>query len=283
MPFIDIMTEGSSALDTFAHDVARTLAGADLRTAFWRCGDAFEALVASGFLKEIGHGFMQTMLATPTHATGQWQVHHAVLIQQPAYSLRVTWSLVDSPFEPTIASHASHGMIHSIGAEPVVIDMYRLPAVDLEVFETGAALEYSHQVVLAPHQTLELDGQHWVADARSSAGNCLVAFTSAPIGSQVWSFDRASRQSWAVSASSQESTQIKETLGILRRFKLKAAAPTVDRLCAHPHHDIRWEAIKTLGVLDAAMAIERLREARSDAHPHVRASAQRTLSTIEAG
>lgn len=281
MPFIDIMTQGSPELDTFAQAVARTLEGADLRTAFWRCGDAFEALVASDFLREIGHGFLRTMLDTPTHATGQWQVHHAVLIQHASYALRVAWSLADVPPDATIASHAAHGMICSIGAEPVVIDMYRLPAVDLEVFAMGAELTYSHEVVLAPGQILELDGEHWVADAHTSASNCLLTFTSAPIGSQMWSFDRESRQSWAVSSSSQESTQIKETLGILRRFRLKEAAPTVDRLCTHPHHDIRWEAIKTLGVLDAGLAIERLRQARSDAHPHVRASATRALSTLE--
>jgi HEAT repeats len=283
MPFIDIMTEGSPELDAFAREVTHTLEGANLRTAFWKCSDAFEALVGSSFLKNIGHGFMQTMLDTPTRASGQWQVHHAVLVQHPSFALRVTWSLVDGPHEATIASHAAHSMICSVGTEPVVIDMYRMPAVDLEVFEIGAALEFSHQVVLAPRQILELDGQHWVPDARSSAGNCLITFTSTPIGSQVWSFDRSSRQSWAVSASSQEATQIKETLGILRRFKLKEAAPTVDRLCAHPHHDVRWEAIKTLGVLDAALAIERLRQASSDTHPHVRASAARTLSTLEAG
>lgn len=283
MPFIDIMTKGSPEIDAFAQHVDRTLDGADLRTAFWRCGDAFEALVASDFLRQVGHGFMQRMLDAPTQATGQWQMHHAVLIQRPSYALRATWSLVEAPPDASIASHPSHSMLCSIGAEPIVIDMYRMPAVDREVFEPNAPLEHSHEVVLSPGQILEIDGEHWVADPRPSARNCLVSLTSAAIGSQVWSFDRASRQSWAVSASSQEDTQIKETLGILRRFRLKEAAPTVDRLCAHPHHDIRWEAIKTLGVLDAALAIERLREARSDAHPHVRASAARTLSTLEAG
>lgn len=283
MPFNNIMTHGSSELDAFAHNVNETLEGAELRTAFWRCGDAFETLMASGFLRGVVHRFLQTMLDTPTHATGQWQMRHNVLIQHPCYSLRAAWTLLDAASEATIASHASHGMIGSLGSQPIVIDMYRLPPVDLEVFEKGAALEFSHQVLLEPGQILELDGEHWVADAQSSAGNCLVSFTSAPIGSQVWSFDRASKQSWTVSASSTEATQIKETLGILRRFKLTAAASTVDRLCAHPHHDIRWEAIKTLGVLDSALAIERLCKARSDAHPHVRASAARTLSTLVAG
>lgn len=282
MPFIDIMTEGSPELDEFARHVHRSLEGADHRTAFWRCSDAFETLAASGFLTHVGHRVIQTMLDTPTHVTGQWQTHHAILIAQPSYALRTTWSLAESAPEASIVSHASHMMLCSLGTQPVVIDMYRLPPVDLEVFETGAALAFSHQVVLAHAQILEIDGEHWVADARSSADNCLLAFTSAPIRSQVWSFDRDSRQSWSVAAASQESTQIKETLGILRRFKLREAAATVDRLCAHPHHDIRWEAIKTLGVLDAALAIERLREARSDTHPHVRASAARTLSTLSA-
>lgn len=281
MPFIDIMTKGSPEIDAFARHVDRTLVGADLRSAFWRCGDAFEILVASDFLRQVGHGFMQRMLDAPTQATGQWQMHHAVLIQRSSYALRATWSLADAPPDASIASHPSHSMLCSIGAEPVAIDMYRMPAVDREVFEPKALLEYSHEVVLAPGQILELDGEHWVADPRTSARTCLVTFTSAAIGSQVWSFDRVSKQSWAVSASSQEDTQIKETLGILRRFRLKEAAPTVDRLCAHPHHDIRWEAIKTLGVLDAGLAIERLRQARSDPHPHIRASATRTLSTLE--
>ena len=283
MPFINIMTTGSAELDSFARQVERTLEGAELRNAFWRCGDAFEALMASGFLKGVAHEFLQTMLDTPTQSATQWQMRQTVLIQHPSYSLRATWSLVEEAPDPTILSQASHGMLCSLGAVPIVIDMYRLPAVDLEVFEKGAALQFSHQVVLEPHQILELDGEHWVADPQSGALNCIVSFTSAPIGHQVWSFDRATKQSWAVSAASTEDTQIKETLGILRRFGLKEAAPTVERLCEHPHHDVRWEAIKTLGVLDAALALERLRQARSDAHPHVRASAARTLSTLQAG
>ncbi len=283
MPFIDIMTEGSPALDTFARQVNGTLEGADLRTAFWRCGDAFEALMASDFLKPVGHAFLQRMLDAPMQVTGQWQMHHAMLIQHPCYALRASWNLVDAVDDATIASHPSHSMLCALGSEPVVIDMYRMPEVDIEVFETGAPLAYSHDIVLAPGQVLELDGLHWVADPRSGGRNCIVTFTSAPLGSQVWSFDRATKKAWAVSASSQDDTQIKETLGILRRFRLKEAAPTVDRLCEHPHHDIRWEAIKTLGVLDAALAVERLRQARSDVHPHVRTSAARTLSTLEAG
>ncbi len=283
MPFIDIMTQGSPELDTFARQVGHTLEGADLRTAFWRCSDAFEALVASGFLRQVAHGFMQRMLAAPTDASGQWQMQHAVLMQHSSHALRAIWNVIDVPPDTTIPSHPSHCMLHTVGIEPTIIDMYRLPAIDREVFETGAILEYSHQVVLAPGQTLEIDGEHWVADPQSGTCNCLISFNSAPLGSQVWSFDRVTKQSWAVSAASPEDTQIKETLGILRRFGLKEAAPTVERLCAHPHHDIRWEAIKTLGVLDAALALERLRQARSDAHPHVRASAARTLSTLQAG
>jgi len=282
MPFIKIQTEGSAELDTFARHVAERLDGADPRKTFWECSDAFEALMASRFLTGIGHGFMQTMLDAPTHVSGQWQVHQAVLIQQPSCALTVTWTLGDTPIEPTIASHGAHVMICTIGSRPLVIDMYQLPRVDLDVFETGAALAFSHQVVLEPRQILELDGEQWVADAHPCGGTCIVTFASAPLCNQIWSFDRATKQSWSVSSSSQESTQIKETLGILRRFKHAEAAPTVERLCAHPNHDIRWEAIKTLGILDSARALERLRQAASDAHPHVRASAARTLSKIEA-
>ncbi len=282
MPFIKINTEGSPELDTFARHIAERLDAADPRRAFWQCSDAFEALMASDFLTGIGHAFMQTMLDTPTRSSGQWQVHQAVLLQQPSYALTVTWTLGDVPSDPTIASHAAHAMICTIGSRPILIDMYQMPPVDLNVFEKGALLAFSHQVILEPRQILELDGEQWVTDAHPCAGTCIVTFASAQLGTQIWSFDRATKESWAVSSASQESTQIKETLGILRRFKHADAAPTVERLCAHPNHDIRWEAIKTLGILDSARAIERLRQAASDAHPHVRASAARTLSKIDA-
>jgi len=282
MPFITIKTEGCAALDAFAQQVTSKLDGADPRQAFWQCSDAFETLVASDFLRVIGDGFLRTMLSNPIHTTSQWQVHQAVLIQHPSYSLSLTWSLGKVAREPTLPSHAAHVMICALGNEDVVIDMYRLPDVDLDVFEKGAALTFSHQVVLGRHQILELDGQQWVADAHPSEGMCLASFASSPLSTQVWSFDRASSEAWAVSSSSLEATQVKETLGILRRFKHREAAAAVDRLCAHPHHDVRWEAIKTLGVLDSGRALARLREAQSDTHPHVRASASRTLARIEA-
>jgi len=282
MPFINIMTEGSESLDAFAKQVSEKLDGADPRTTFWQCSDAFEALVASDFLTVIGHDYLRTMLDTPEHTTGQWQMHQAVLIQHPSFSLNLTWALEPVDLEPTIPSQPAHAMVCALGFRSIVLDMYRLPDVDLDVFEKGALLTFSHQVVLEPRQILELDGAQWVADVRPSSGACVATFTSAPLGTQVWSFDRASRESWAVSASSIEATQIKETLGILRRFKHRDAAATVDRLCVHPNHDIRWEAIKTLGVLDSGLALARLREAQSDAHPHVRASACRTLTRIEA-
>jgi hypothetical protein len=225
---------------------------------------------------------MQKMLDAPERSDAQWQVNHLPLIQNTFFSLNVTWALVAEPHEATIPSHGAHAMLCVLGRERAVADMYAMPEVDLEVFETGATLTYSHEQALLPNQIVEIDGRQWVADIHPQAGTCIAMFVTAPLWTQIWSFDRVSKQAFGVSASTQETTQIKETLGILRRFKHREAARTVARLCAHPCHDIRWEAIKTLGILDVAMALEKLREARNDSHPHVRACASRTLSEIEA-
>ncbi len=281
MPFIEVTTEGSAELETFTNSVIDHLRS-DPKEGFWKCKAAFRTLLETPFLKAVGDGFMKEMLSKPERPAAQWQVDHLPLIQNPQFGLNVSWALEAIPHESTIPSHGAHVMMCLLGQEGAVADMYALPDVDLEVFEKGASLTYSHQMALPPGEIVEIDGGDWAADIQPKAGTCMIMFVTAPLWTQIWSFDRISKVAFSVSASSQEITQIKETLGILRRFKHRDAASTVARLCTHPCHDIRWEAIKTLGVLDAPMAVERLLVAKSDPHPHVRAAATRMLSTIEA-
>ncbi len=60
------------------------------------------------------------------------------------------------------------------------------------------------------------------------------------------------------------------------------AVPLISSLADHPSHAVRWAVVQALGRLDPQAALQHLRQAVNDPHPHIRNAAQKTLARLEA-
>lgn len=281
MPFFEIEADGSSALAAFADEVDVNIDPRNEQS-FWNCRPAFRELVSTNFMSEVGNAYLRLMLEDPSRSTNTWQVNHLVLIQKPAFSLSLHWSLErEEDDQPSLTTQGAHAMVCPIGKEEMCVDFFRLPTIDLEVFQPRASLKKSHSYIANSGQILDVDGRAWIADIKRQRNSCLLFFVSAPINTLIWSFDRKTHRPWGVSASSQDLTQIKVALKIISLLKHTDSLEAVCVLCNHPSHDVRWAAVQTLGAIDSATAKQMLAKAVKDPHPHVRAAAKKTLAQVD--
>ena len=280
MPFIEIKSDESDCLKAFDKAVGEKLTTCD-SDKFWSCKQDFETLIKSNFTAEITRSLLQDMLDDPFSSDMRNQVNRTILLQKETYSLVLSWNFSVELNDQSLSTHGSHAMVSILSKTPVSVDFYDFTEPDMEVYEPGKKLNYSHNTTLQPKEVLEIHGDRYIADIEPSPNLLLITFIMEPLWNQIWSFDRQSLSSWSVSASSLGHTQLKMALEIFNLFGEENAIEPVLKLCEHESHDVRWEAIRTLGMLRFDLAEERLKEAIFDKHPHIRQSAIETLSQLQ--
>lgn len=280
MPFIEIKSDESDCLKAFDKAVGEKLTTCD-SDKFWSCKQDFETLIKSNFTAEITRSLLQDMLDDPFSSDMRNQVNRTILLQKETYSLVLSWNFSVELNDQSLSTHGSHAMVSILSKTPVSVDFYDFTEPDMEVYEPGKKLNYSHNTTLQPKEVLEIHGDRYIADIEPSPNLLLITFIMEPLWNQIWSFDRQSLSSWSVSASSLGHTQLKMALEIFKLFGEENAIEAVLKLCEHESHDVRWEAIRTLGMLRFDLAEERLKEAIFDKHPHIRQSAIETLSQLQ--
>jgi hypothetical protein len=280
MPAFNIDAQNSIDLKIFEERILAKLGAARSDAFFDECKEDFRQLLESSVFKDLVDEYMGQMLAQPEVVPVQWQVGQLQLIRNPLFSLSVSWFLdVDDEAEH-LHTTATNSMLSSLSPEPLEIDFYSLPKIDQEIFQRDARLAYSHRQAFGRHEIVQIEGSRWVVDIVAKPATCVVTFATTPLWTQIWSFDRSTLQAWRMSASTLETTQLREILGLLRRFRHEDASANVSKLYAHRCHDIRWEAIKTLGHLDITSAINHLKLASEDLHPEICTAARQMLASL---
>lgn len=280
MPFIEIKSDESELLSKFDKSVGEKLTNCDPNK-FWSCKKDFELLINSDFAAEITRHLLLNMLDNPLSVDMRNQVNRTILLQKEIYSLVLSWNFSIEEDNKSLTTHGSHAMVSVLSKDAVSVDFYQLMEPNFEVYEPGKKLTHSHKMTLQPNELLEIHGDRFIVDIEPSPNLLMVTFIMEPLWHQIWSFDRQSLSSWSASASSLSDTQLKITLEIFRLFGQENSIDAVVKLCDHENYDVRWEAIRTLGMLRLDLAEERLREAVFDKHPHIRESAIATLTQIQ--
>ncbi len=280
MPFIEINSDESDCLKAFDKAVSEKLTAIDTKK-FWSCKTDFETLINSNFAAEITRHLLLNMLDDPFSSDMRNQVNRTLLLQKETYSLVLSWNFAVDINDQSLTTHGSHAMVSILSKNPVAVNFYNFIVPNMEVYEPGRKLTYSHETALKPKELLEIHGDRYIADIQPSPNLLMITFIMEPLWNQIWSFDRQNLSSWSVSASTLGHTQLKIALEIFKLFGEENALPAVIKLCEHENHDVRWEAIRTLGMLDLDLAEERLKDATFDSHPHIRQSAIETLSQIQ--
>jgi hypothetical protein len=202
-----------------------------------------------------------------------------MLIDHEAFGLHLQ---VVRPNPRRLMSVSSNALVAIKARAPVVIDRYRFsPQSGVEVFEPGALLSVVDSV---PHDggvIHERVTDHIVYDYRCPETFIKLVLTFRPGGHQVWHFDRSTLSASFATLGAVAHSACVMLSRMISALGERRALPLIVELTDHPSHFVRWSAIQALGKLDGAKARAALEKAVDDRHPHIRASAHKTLSKLQ--
>jgi hypothetical protein len=282
MPYLEIPSGGHPRLDQFTREVD-ALYDERQPSTFWRCRGAFDDFAQCSAVTDIANDALRAMLDSPTEPPVRWGVGKFTLAQKRAYSLALGWSVLarrQCKETESINTHGGHAMVHLCSALPLKVRYFALDGIDLRIFAPSLQLRHSHDEVLNPGCTVAIDGEKFIADFEEHPNVCLLVLLTAPLWPHIWSFDRDSLRSWTISAADKQTSELRVVLQIFRELGYAASDQVVRQLALHPVHDVRWEAIKTLTILNPAEGATALRSAIRDGHPHIRNAARRSLASL---
>jgi len=96
-------------------------------------------------------------------------------------------------------------------------------------------------------------------------------------------FDAGTGRPIGLSSNDEAASRTQMMLTLLRLLGRRDAAPCFAEALAHPHHFVRWHAMREWLALDAAAALPRLRDlAEDDPDDEVRIAASRTIEKVAA-
>lgn len=281
MPYLEIPSGGHPRVEQLACEI-ESLYNEREPSTFWRCRDAFGHFADSGATTEIANDALRSMLDEPTEPPMRWGVARFTLIQTRAYSLALGWTLQGRGRREgteNLSTHGGHAIVRLCSTAPIKVRYFALDGIDFEIFDPSMSLRYSHEEMLNPGDTVEIDGEKFIADFEERPNVCLLTLLTAPLWPHIWTFDRDSLRPSTISAADKQMSELRVALQIFRRLGYVESEHVVRGLVSHPIHDVRWEAIKTLVTLNPAAGAMALRRAMLDRHPHVRNAAALSLGS----
>jgi hypothetical protein len=280
MPYLEIPSGGHPPVEQLACEIEH-LYDERVPSTFWRCRRAFDDFAKSRAVTNIANEALRLMLKEPTEPPMRWGVGKFTLIQKRTYSLALGWALRGRGHRQEtdmLSTHGGHAFVNLCSRVPIKVRYFSMEGIDFEIFDPSLSLTYSHEEMLNPGDTVEIDGEKVIADFEERPDVCLLTLLTRPLWPHIWSFDRDSLRPSTISAADKQMSELRVALQIFRRLGYVASEQVVRELMSHPVHDVRWEAIKTLVTLNPAAGATALRNAVADSHPHVRNAATRSLA-----
>ncbi|HZR37863.1 MAG TPA: HEAT repeat domain-containing protein [Nevskia sp.] len=245
---------------------------------FWSLEEAFRQLVVDGTFAAVFNRELRRLLDDPCYM-GNWRANQIVLNRGRGHVLSI-W-LFDQP-RRYIHSTPYYGMFAPLGAESLYYDVYRLPENYRNAqFDPEVRLEPAGSGFTAPGGVLLLDSDRYVYDFKVERPLAVAKFSSAAYQTLEWLFERDTLRAWQANDSELVSTQLRVAAYILGRLADASSLEALDSLSDHRNHSVRWAAVQTIARLDREAALQRLRQALDDPHPHLRRAAAGSLRRLQ--
>lgn len=165
--------------------------------------------------------------------------------------------------------------------ESLRVRLYDLPtAYCSDVFQPGVEAVGPTDRELSGGEVLILDSRRQALDVDVRQPVAALKFIMKPFMTLQWMFDRSTRKATQAIASNPLESELVTICLTLKAMKLRASTPTLQRLARHSSHFVRWSAIQALGTVEPDAAIDALRTAIGDPHPHIRAAADKQLAAL---
>ena len=244
---------------------------------FWDCRDALDRLLKTPFLAGVLNREL-TNVAQDANQTRNWLGSELVLHRGGGFGLSI--SIFDKP-QRYIHSLPYHAMYAGVGGFGLRCNVYDLPSsFRNEVFDPTLRLSPAGIHRAAPMDILRLPSGNHAYDFIYEQPTPLLKFMTTAIHPLEWLFTRNSLQAWQANDADLSFTQLRVAADVLGKLAHQSSLQPLKRLAQHKHHAVRWTAIQNLARLSRSEAIERLRAAVNDPHPHVQRAARKTLDKL---
>lgn len=244
---------------------------------FWGCEDAFIDLLRQPFLAGVLNRELAGV-AQDANRTRNWLGSELVLHRGSGLGLSI--SIFDTP-QRYIHSLPYHAMYAGVGAVGLRCNVYELPPTFRnEVFDPTLRLSPAGNRRVGAGEILRLPSGRHAYDFIYEEPTPVLKFMTSAIHPLEWLFTRNSLQAWQANDADLSFTQLRVAADVVGKFAHQSSLQPLKRLTQHKHHAVRWTAIQNLARLSRSEAIDRLRTAVNDPHPHVQRAARRTLEKL---
>lgn len=269
---------GSDAPQSVAALVAALdarLAGGDAAR-FADCAAPLAAFAASDGLRTHLNAEL-ARLRRDFHYCGSW-LHDEVLLHRGRFLLS---AVIRRGPRRYLHALARRMMLAPVG-RAVRYRRYLLPpGFDHAVYDPSRRLIADGEHELAAGQVLSIDPAREVVDLQPQTPTVLLVLQSSPVYTLEWLFERDSLAPVQANDGDIGFTQLRVAADLLGRFAQQSSLPVLESLLEHPHHGVRWSALRAIGRIDRDATLAALRRLVRDPHPHVARAAQRTLEQLE--
>lgn len=249
----------------------------DRPESFWDCEEAFANLLKQPFLADVLNQELASV-AQDAAQTRNWLGPELVLHRGNGLGLSV--SIFESP-QRYIHSLPYHAMYAGVGTGGLRCNAYELPpSFRYEVFDPTLRLIPAGSKSAAPGEILRLPSGGHAYDFIYEQPTPVLKFMTSAIHPLEWLFSRSSLQAWQANDADLSFTQLRVAADVVGKFAHHSSVQPLKRLAQHKHHAVRWTAIQNLARLSRTDAVECLREAVNDPHPHVQRAARKTLDKL---
>ena len=247
-------------------------------SSFFQFGTEIANLVASGYPALALERNLLRSLEEPTWL-GKWKPNELVLFASHKIELSI-WSF--STPRQYIHTVSSHVLLAPCTPTGLHYRRFGLPAnYDNRIFDRNMKLEFVDEGSTQQGEVLSMDAGGLLYDFLLDAPTPVVKLTYGPVETMEWLFHRDTGAAWKISDSDLAATQMRVAAYVLGQISHTSSAPALKLLTFHDSHAVRWAAIQALSRISVSDALERLRTAVNDPHPHIRRAAERTLGGLQ--
>jgi hypothetical protein len=271
------MTTTGYALPDFARDIERAFEPGRPES-FWNCEAALRRLLEAGGPAAWLNRELAALAQDPYYA-GDWHAGEVALQRTPCWALSLV--LLDGP-RRYIHALPYLALYSPLGGSRLEATRYRLPeGYANDVFDPSLRLRKEGQVSAGTGELLRIESDRFAYDFDIRQPVPVLRLASNTLLPLEWLFSKSTLQAWQANDADLRFTQLRVGAYVAGRLAHQSSIEALRRLSTHSHHAVRWAAIQSLGRLDRAEALARIRDALADPHPHVRRAAQKTLDQVE--
>lgn len=186
---------------------------------------------------------------------------------------------LQAPQSIHLYSQPFRGFVTPIAGAGMELDRYVLPAGWVpEVYTPTTALVFDQTQSVQKGSVAFFDGRHELVEVRATGPNTVsIRVFEHPRTSLEWAFSRDTLLPVGVVASDPVASRRQYIVRTLGEMGCISSVAPLQQMLSDNAHFVRWSAVQALGKCDRDAAIAGLSALAEDAHPQVRAAAQRAL------